>query len=152
MTTYTPIATAGWKLYISATPGGSPTNEIFGVDQFDKIETERKVIDRTTLRDTTRQRGLSGIQDGKQVRLQFRRSNQDAGQQLLKAAHDAGVAYNFKATANDAAALSLTNPTTYTWSALVSSFGAGPATTVDDDIMGEAVLEITGVPTETLPS
>lgn len=150
--TYTPIATAGWKVYISATPGGSATTEILGLDQFDKVSTERKMIDRTTLRDTTRQKGLSGIQEGKQIRLQFRRSNQDAGQQLLKAAHDAGVAYNFKTTVNDTGPLGLTNPTTYTFSAFVSSFGAGPANSVDDDLMGEAQLEVNGSVTETLPS
>lgn len=149
---YTPISTPGATLYISATPGGSPTLEVLGVQSVDRLGTKSDPQDRTTMRDTTKVKGKSVLRDAGQISIKGLRSNQDAGQQMLKTAEAANVTYNFKAKLSDAAQLGLSNDTYFTFAALVMGFDTEPASTPGGDIMFSSSLDIGGTITEVLPS
>jgi hypothetical protein len=149
--TYTPISNPGEKFYISATPTGSPTLEILGVDPVPAYGPETKEIELTTMRDVVKVFGAAALDDNGSLQIKGKRSNQDAGQQMLVAAQAAKKAYNFKHVFNDAGQLLLTNNTTVVFSAMVLSFKtdgsqAGGVKTFT------ATLRITGAIAETLPS
>jgi len=79
---YTPIKNAGTKLTVGATPGASPSVEVKGTSNIDRIGESRTAIDITDLSDEWRKR-LKGVRDAGQIRLTGNWSNQDQGQTIL---------------------------------------------------------------------
>lgn len=145
---YDPTAAAGSKLYISATPSGGATTEVFGVKTLDAVELgERTPIDLTTIRDTSEQWDVSGMVKSSTIRLQgflAAGATVDAGQALMKVARTAGVSYNFKLTLTDGAS----TPTTYTFAAFVTKYAVDVQDGKDNIVMFTSELKITGAVTE----
>ncbi len=150
--TYTPISTPGAKMYISATPTGSATLEILGIESIDRVGSKSDGQERTTMRDTAKRKGKSVLEDAGSVSISGLWSNQDAGQQMLTTARAASQSYNFKVVLNDAAQLGLTNNTTFTFAALVMSFDLQPGRTPGEDLKFTATIDVDGAVSETLPS
>jgi hypothetical protein len=149
---YTPISTAGEKLYISSTPSGSATLEILGIETLDRVGGVSESLDRTTMRDTSKRKGKAALEDAGTVSLAGLWSNQDAGQQMLKTARNSASAYNFKIELNDASALGLTNNTTLEFSAFVMGFDLTPGGNTGADLRFSSNIDIDGNVSETLPS
>jgi hypothetical protein len=149
--TYTPTSNPGEHFYISATPTGSPTLQIKGIDALPAYGPETKEIDLTTMDDTSKVFGAVALDDNGSLQLKGKASNQDAGQQMLKTAQAAKVSYNFKHLFNDAAKLGLTNNSYITFSAMVLSYKYD-SSEQGGTKMFTATLRITGAVTETLPS
>lgn len=142
---YTPIKNAGTKLTVGATPGASPSVEVKGTSNIDRIGESRTAIDITDLSDEWRKR-LKGVRDAGQIRLTGNWSNQDQGQTILSGGvADEGV-YKFEVEFDDSGGA---NPTKFEFDAHIIQFDTQPGG-VDQQVQFTCVLSLDGGITETV--
>lgn len=121
------IATAGAKLSVKATSGGTFT-QILGMKTFPAMKRERKEIDATAIDDTTKQYVFDPQGDSGSVQFGGIRDFADAGQILLAAcaATNPAEAYYFQIELNNKATPSTGHGTQYTFQAYATMTDSEP--------------------------
>ena len=142
--TYTPIKNAGTTMKVGATAGASPSVDVNGITNLDRVGESRSEIDVTALSDDWRKR-IKGVRDAGQIRVTGNWSNQDQGQSILAGAVADDDAYKFEIAFDDSLG---TNATKFAFDAHVIQFDAQPGT-VDGQVQFTCVLSVDGAITET---